>query len=68
MDAKQAGNLGDGAAVLVDELAGEQYLRGVEGRARPKTHAASLGGNPPGTGALDEDPSPMAKCALCRQN
>ena len=54
MDAEQACHLGDRAAVLVDELAGERDLARIKGWARSEADAARLGGDPPGPGALDD--------------
>ncbi len=54
MDAQQAGNLGDGFAIPLDELPGMDDLLGPKGRARPEAHPARLGRDPAGAGALHD--------------
>ena len=66
MHAEQAGDLGDRAAVVADQLAGERDLVGVEDRARPEAHAARLGRDPPGAGPLD-DQRPLASDRLASE-
>ncbi len=54
MNPQQAGNLGHGFSLCLDELTGMGDLLGCESRARPKPHPARFGRDPAGAGALHD--------------
>jgi hypothetical protein len=54
MAPQQAGNLGHGLALPLDEMAGMSDLLGREGEARPKAHTARLSRHPAGACAFHD--------------